>query len=323
MKKIIIAFVGLLVLGASPMLLASEIIHTVKEGDTLWDISIKYLNTPWDWPIVWAKNQDITNPHLIYPGDKVIIKRQGKTVEIVVAQAEKPSPPKVYSPKEFVEQKEKTIVVSPGYSTLIYTKTPLRGTGKIIENETIGSLATLEDTILAKMSSDVHPGQGLALVSKQKEIKEGSTVNGYLYKVVALAKVDKVSGDIARCKIWYSNQEVKKGDITYDLKEVKPLCLNISCPQITVPARIVDVYGNMTEISVHDVAFIDIGVDQGVKQGSLLGIYEERKLPEEGVSIDKYQGMILILKALDNSSMGLVVEFGSVIEKGFSVKGLN
>ncbi len=43
--------------------------YTVKEGDTLWDISGLYLQQPWQWPELWKLNPQVVNPHLIYPGD--------------------------------------------------------------------------------------------------------------------------------------------------------------------------------------------------------------------------------------------------------------
>jgi hypothetical protein len=48
-------------------------LHTVLSGDTLWDLSAAYLGTPWVWPSVWIDNDEIDDPHLIMPGDRIWI----------------------------------------------------------------------------------------------------------------------------------------------------------------------------------------------------------------------------------------------------------
>jgi hypothetical protein len=47
--------------------------YTIQKGDTLWDLSQKFLANPWYWPKIWSLNPGIENPHWIYPGGKLKI----------------------------------------------------------------------------------------------------------------------------------------------------------------------------------------------------------------------------------------------------------
>jgi hypothetical protein len=55
----------------------------IVPGDTLWGISSRYTDSPWRWPELWGMNQEqIQNPHLIFPGQVLLLDRARGTLSI-------------------------------------------------------------------------------------------------------------------------------------------------------------------------------------------------------------------------------------------------
>ena len=65
--------------------------YSVKQGDTLWDIAKRFYDSPLRWPDVWGINPQISNPHRIYPGERIWL-YQEKTASIVSPPEEQEAP---------------------------------------------------------------------------------------------------------------------------------------------------------------------------------------------------------------------------------------
>ncbi|MEJ7930376.1 LysM domain-containing protein [Ramlibacter sp. AN1015] len=67
--------------------------YTVKRGDTLWAISGLFLRSPWRWPELWGMNiQQVRNPHLIYPGQHLVLEKVDGRARLRLAQPSSATP---------------------------------------------------------------------------------------------------------------------------------------------------------------------------------------------------------------------------------------
>src|SRR3990172_5990343 len=124
-----------------------EGIYTIKKGDTLWDISSKFLKDPFLWPKLWQINPYITNPHWIYPGQPLKLSplEEAKKEEPKKAVEEKPKEgemkkeeaPPVEKKPEVAEAKpeEKPTFFLENRSAGFISNLRLKGIGMILDNK--------------------------------------------------------------------------------------------------------------------------------------------------------------------------------------------
>ena len=277
--------------------------YIVVPGDTLWSISGRFLKDPWKWPEVWKMNQEqIKNPHRIYPGDIVVLDRSGQEAQLRLIQGQVAgaavSTVKL-SPRMRVEPLKDAAIpaiprsaIEPFLSRpLVVGETELDDLPFILATEEnrvaigAGSVAYVEK--LAKEMGNTFQvfRRGDALVDP-----ETNELLGYLAIYLGEARVLKFA-DQSTVEITKSQQEIYVGDrLLPSSKELPTFSYVPRAPGKPVRGRIVSTYGNLGETGPAGIVALSKGTKDGLEVGHVLAIlrsqstarYETRMAPLYG-----------------------------------------
>ncbi len=262
--------------------------HTVDKGDTLWDLSQKYLGSPWYWPKVWSYNPEIANPHWIYPGNQV---RFLPTGEEVPTQVEVGTGPEEVEPGEMVEEDRVLVSGKIGYQGKGVITTRVEGfvTDKEIEESGVIAGSYGETEMLSfpqqlyvrfKKSGSVKMGEPYIIYRTTTKLGHpyGGSF-GYLTNVVGTAKVVRWSDKekLATLEIVGDWEEIVRGDLVGPAGEnmiravaPKPNGKKIEGGVVVSAGRY-----SFSNYGEHEQMVIDKGSGDGVEVGNVFTVFRQ------------------------------------------------
>jgi nucleoid-associated protein YgaU len=277
--------------------------YIVVPGDTLWGISGRFLKDPWKWPDVWRMNQEqLRNPHRIYPGDVIVLDRSGAEIQLRLLKADDPA------------------AVAAAAAAAAPAAAPLRDTVKLSPRPRAQPLA--DKAIPAIPPSVIEPFLSRPLVVGQDELDsapvvlanqenrvaigagnvayaqglgydkgdvwqvfrrgdalvdpETDEVLGYQATYLGEARVIR-RGDPATIEITKSAQEIYVGDrLLPAAKEVPTFSYVPRAPWRPVRGRIMSTYASLGETGPLGIVALSKGSKDGLEVGHVLAIYRNQ-----------------------------------------------
>jgi len=225
--------------------------YTVQKGDTLWDISGKFLKEPWRWPELWRLNKDqIKNPHLIYPGDVIVLDRGANRLSL--DQTTRKLTPRVRG-----EQTEEAIpsippsAIEPWLSRpLIIEENGLAGAPRIAATEEgrfnigTGSRAYVSGIGASPEKAWLIYRQGAPLVDP-----DTNRVLGFEAVYLGAARVIR-AGEPATVFVTQATQEIGPGDRLIPAGKPELLTYVPKAPEKDIRGRVIAVYGGRSDVSL-------------------------------------------------------------------------
>ncbi|MBV1908864.1 MAG: LysM peptidoglycan-binding domain-containing protein [Kangiellaceae bacterium] len=330
--------------------------HVVQPGDTLWDISQSFLQSPWLWPEIWHVNEQVDNPHLIFPGDilsLVYIDGQPR----ITKSNRLPNGTIKLTPRARELTADQAITTIPLDAIL-----PFLTSARVLDEDELNKAPYLvgsdSERLLAAQDHKVYiRGIQDEVVNNYSFFRIGDNymdpISGeYLgTEAVHLGEGLKLkSGDPAILKVKKSIEELRLGDRVWPTNDdqIRPVYFP-HAPAGFDGGQIISVYGGVEQIGQFDIVVINRGERENMEVGHVLDIYQrgqtivdkiatERRLDDEDVSTwdkikesvtnekqkvtlpDERAGQLMVFRTFDKVSLALVLKATRVIHTLDKVK---
>jgi hypothetical protein len=317
--------------------------YTVVRGDTLWDISGKFLQKPWLWPEVWQLNKEqIKNPHWIYPGDVVYLDnssgsprlRLGKAVgDGAGSSTERRGAVQPMARSSSLETSAISTISAAAIDAflnrpLIVDEVGLRTHPRIVATQE-GRVYLGRGDVAYVRSKDALPTQTEWHIYRQaKPLLDPDTRLPIAFEAlyVGTGRIER-SGDPSTLRIVGTSEEVGEGDRLMPAERGRIVNYAPHAPENDIKGRIVSVYRGVAQAGRNSVVALNVGKDHGLDVGHVLSIQqrgavvldresEKReliKLPDEST------GYLLVFRVFDKIAYGLIMDARRAVSVGDNV----
>jgi hypothetical protein len=296
--------------------------YVVVKGDTLWDISGRFLENPWQWPEIWYVNPQIDNPHLIYPGDiislvyvdgkpRLMLDRGAGTYKLTPQGRVIPLDQAISTiPLDAIKQflSEPTIVGKDELDKAPY----------VVEHKGEHIVSAADNSVYVRGIKDYN-------IRKYSVVRQGNTytdpiskeVLGYEARFIANAKLYR-TGDPSTLKLLRSKREALIGDrLLPSGEETYNANFMPRAPQSSIDGRILSVLDGVNQIGTYQVVVINKGAREGLEPGHVLDIYQAGDTILDAVTEnrkdtvtlpDEKAGVLMVFRTFEKLSYALVMK---------------
>ena len=303
--------------------------YTVKKGDTLWDISQRFNDTPWQWPDLWRENDQLPNPHWIYPGERIRLHRKSaqheykeQTIPIpeVAPQVEASTPEAAPQPQVqfFYNSMDRVgFIRKPPVEPVGYIDKSLRNKEIIGENDQVYIRPPRSQS-----TSTLTPGQRLTAYRtlKPTPARNSQRVFGTQHYLLGVVEIISNESQYAIGKVIKGYREILPGEPLMNYEAFSP---NIDVTESTpgIEGTILAAEEQSKLISDHVISFIDKGRVDNIRPGQIYSIYLQKTMGKRRIPLKPVEiGTVIVLRTEETTSTVYVTKALDKIEPGEKIR---
>ena len=315
--------------------------YVVQKGDTLWDISGRFLQQPWYWPEIWQDNPQIKNPHLIYPGDVLaLVYIDGKPYVTIDSRGKRTVK---LSPETRFEDLDTAIptipldIIHPFLTgNRVLPRDALRNAPYIVGISDNHVSAGADNSIYVKGIENDTKYNLYAVYEPGTIYKNPASPREILgYEAVYLGEgVVDHRGHPSVIYLQKSRAEIVVGDYILPVDADRTFDANFLPKPSTAarPGSIISVMTNAVDTGVNmvgamDVVVIDLGLDDGVEVGDVFNIYQRGRVVSDPhkrnnkIKLpDVKAGNMLVFRPFERVSYAIVMDAQKSLKIGDVVR---
>ena len=305
--------------------------HLVVPGDTLWGISAQFLKEPWRWPEIWRMNREqIKNPHRIYPGDVILLERDGNGDPLLRVQDG------MLRPKIYEQQMVEAIPPIPPNVIEPFISAPL-----VVEVDGLESaariVATQQDRVFLGNGdlayvADADPAEGRWQVYRKgkamldpafpdQNANDPKQVLGYEAYYLGTAAQTK-PGSPAVFEVLTAKEEIGRGDRLIPASRPTLVSYVPHKPDNAIDGRVISVYGGVGVGGRGSIVAVSRGASDGLEIGHILALERNRVIVERDENDFKVNvtippersGLIFVFRTFERISYALIVQSEGSVE---------
>ncbi|HSJ80832.1 MAG TPA: LysM peptidoglycan-binding domain-containing protein [Thiobacillus sp.] len=258
--------------------------YVVVKGDTLWDISGRFLKDPWRWPQIWNLNRaEIKNPHWIYPGDLIVLDRSGKEPRLSLVRGG--------------TNGMRTVKLSPGVRATdidgdAIQSIPIRVIHPFLSQPRVVPQGAFDDApfilgsnaerVVLAAGDDAFATGGKDGVTRWNVLRPGKALKdpetgevlGYEVEYLGDART-LVAGAPQKIRITQSAQEILPRDKLVEADDSTTFEYIPHAPEGQISGRIISAYGGLTDSGRYQTVVINRGSRDGLEPGHVLSVFRE------------------------------------------------
>ena len=318
--------------------------HTVQRGDTLWDISKLFLKTPWRWPELWGMNLDqIRNPHLIYPGQVLLLVKSDGRATLRLAQAGDGTPGGTVrlSPRVRPDLLENGAIAS----IPLHLIAPFLDESTVFDSDELASapriVATQEGRVMvsrgetAYVRGDLGGARDFRLFRELKPLldPDSKEVLGYEGRYVGTAEFVRqgdsrgaTDGELVPATFTMVNARIEAnvGDRLSPVPQRELMAYVPHAPGMAVDGRIIGIYGDGLLAGQSQIVSLNRGTREGLERGHVLSLWRaglpavDKTSPDHAALRlpDEQHGMLFVFRVFDRVSYALVLSVKDPVRTG-------